>query len=486
MNQPNLNSQGHILPPFFPLDGSFLRIKVQNVLELVHEDSIVKSQEKELINLRSSILTTPMREIVVKLQKIRAGQLGKASPELLEALDEVIPQLSQSGLNNPKPEKILHEKDKLNKSILIDTLEVRGENSSECDKTYLAGRRSKRKTTTSSPYMTAYAHRTRHAEDLERWDFNLLAYTEDELVGLLEEMFENFELLAEFEIGRETLHNFIGDVRRIQDQRRDTAKYHSWQHLFDVTQGLYCIMAMCRECLTPVDVLVGLVAGIIHDIDHPGNSNIYEINAETEDALTYNDISVLENHHASTGFRVLGKPENNIFAALPHECRLSVRKRIIDLVMSTDAQRHAEYMAQWQIVRECGKCVLREDTQSFLRLAIKSADVGNGARAWDVSHFWIKQLHQEFHSQVAREKRNGLPVTLYMNLSEVPLGTMAQVEVQFMDLFSIPLFSKLVEEVPGMVAAYRNVLHNRRRYKILMDVVDFVKRKNEQRGRKTV
>ena len=438
------------------------------MLKLVHEDSVVKSQEKELIDLRSSILTTPMREIVVKLQKARTGELGKASPELLRTLDEVIPQLSQSGLNNPDHEKILREKDKLNKSILIDTLEVRGESS---------GGLSKSSTAKNPLYKAAYARRSSHAEDLEKWDFNLLAYTEDELGGLLEEMFENFGLLAEFEIERETLRNFIGDVRRMQDQRRGTAKFHSWQHLFDVTQGLYCIIAMCREHLTPVDVLVALVAGIIHDIDHPGNSNVYEINAETEDALTYNDISVLENHHASTGFRVLGRPENNIFAALPRACRLSVRKRIIDLVMATDNQRHAEFMAQWQSVQERGKCVLREDTQSFLRLAIKSADVGNGARSWNVSHFWIKQLHQEFHSQVTREKRNGLPVTLYMNLSEVPLGTMAQVEVQFMDLFSIPLFSKLVEEVPGMVAAYRNMLHNRRRYKILMDVVDFVKKK---------
>lgn len=434
----------------------------------MHEDTIVKSQEKELIDLRSSVLITPMREIVVRLQKIRAGQLGKASPELLEGLCDVIAQLGKSGLYNPQPEKIFREKDNFNKSILIDTLEVRNEN---------AGKGHKDPPAPTAKRKTMYAHRTCHAEALERWDFNLFAYAEVELVGMLEEMFENFGLLTEFGIGRETLHSFIEDVRSIQRLRRGTAKYHSWEHLFDVTQGMYCMVVMCRERLTPEDVLVGLVAGIIHDIDHPGNSNVYEINAQTENALVYNDISVLENHHASTGFRVLRKKENDIFSALTPASRLAVRKRIIDLVLSTDTQRHAEYMAQWQNVRECGRTILGEDTQSFLRLAIKTADVGNGARPWSTSHFWVQRLHDEFRSQVAREKKNGLPVTLYMNLSEVPLGTMAQVEVQFMDLFSIPLFSKLVEEVPGMVVAYKSVLYNRRRYKILTEIVNLVQKK---------
>lgn len=456
-----------------PIDGSFLRIKLKNVLELVHENTIVKSQEKELIDLRSSILITPLREIVVKLQKIRAGQLGKTSPELLDGLGEVISQLSKSGLYNPRPEKILREKDKFNKSILIDTLEVRNENSGRSHKSQPAEEEEDPKP------KNIYVRRTCHAEALEKWDFNLFAYTEDELVGFLVEMFENFGLLTEFDIRRETLLHFVKDVKNIQDLRKSTAKYHSWEHLFDVTQGLYCVMVMCREHLTPEDVLVGLVSGIIHDIDHPGNSNIYEINAQTENALVYNDISVLENHHASTGFRVLGKNENNIFAGFSQTHKLSVRQRIIDLVLSTDTQRHAEYMVQWQNVRECGKCILKEDIQSFLRLAIKAADVGNGARPWHMSHFWVQRLHQEFHGQVVREKRNGLPVTLYMNLSEAPLGTMAQVEVQFMDLFSIPLFSMLVSEVPGMVVAYKNVLYNRRRYKILSEIVNLVQNKNK-------
>lgn len=426
---------------------------------------MVKTQEKELIDLRSNALITPIQEIIVKLQKIRTAQMGKGSSELLDGLNEVIMQLNQSGLYNPQLGKILSEKDKLSKAILIDVLEVFNWGIVEGHPKVVQ-------------HKASYTRRTCHAKALEKWNFNPFAYTEDELCGFAEEMFENFALLAEFGIAREALHNFVREVKEVQNRRRDTAKYHSWQHLFDVTQGLYSIMTMCKEHMSSEDVLVGLVAGLIHDLDHPGNTNKYEVNAQTENALVYNDMSVLENHHASAGFRLLDKRENDILASLSPQRRLAVRRRVIDLVLSTDTQHHAEYMAQWQSLQECGKGILKENTQSFLRLAIKATDVGNGARPWGVFHCWIQRLHQEFCGQVAREKSNGLPVTLYMNLSEVPLGTMAQVVVPFMDLFSIPLFSKLAREVPRMVVAYKNMLYNRRRYKILMEVVDLVRKKN--------
>lgn len=51
----------------------------------------------------------------------------------------------------------------------------------------------------------------------------------------------------------------------------------------------------------------------MHDVDHPGNNNDYEKNSKSNLALLYNDISILENHHASVAFRMLDKDELNFF-----------------------------------------------------------------------------------------------------------------------------------------------------------------------------
>jgi len=39
----------------------------------------------------------------------------------------------------------------------------------------------------------------------------------------------------------------------------------------------------------------------------------YQINAKTELAIRYNDISPLENHHCAIAFKILGNPDTNIF-----------------------------------------------------------------------------------------------------------------------------------------------------------------------------
>ena len=40
----------------------------------------------------------------------------------------------------------------------------------------------------------------------------------------------------------------------------------------------------------------------------------YQINARTEIAVRYNDMSPLENHHCAMSFKILSQPECNIFA----------------------------------------------------------------------------------------------------------------------------------------------------------------------------
>jgi len=68
-----------------------------------------------------------------------------------------------------------------------------------------------------------------------------------------------------------------------------------------------------------LEVLILLVSCICHDLDHPGFNNIYQINARTELALRYNDISPLENHHCSVAFRILRTPKFNIFGHMDKE-----------------------------------------------------------------------------------------------------------------------------------------------------------------------
>jgi len=59
-----------------------------------------------------------------------------------------------------------------------------------------------------------------------------------------------------------------------------------------------------------------IVSAVTHDVDHPGNTNLYEINSESMLAMLYNDHAVLENHHCATAFQIMRRPANNIMKDL--------------------------------------------------------------------------------------------------------------------------------------------------------------------------
>lgn len=102
--------------------------------------------------------------------------------------------------------------------------------------------------------------------------------------------------------------------------------------------------------LGDLEVFILLVSCICHDLDHPGYSNIYQINARTELALRYNDISPLENHHCSIAFRLLEHPNCNIFQHFDKEAFKEIREGIIRCILATDMARHNDILAQFQDV----------------------------------------------------------------------------------------------------------------------------------------
>ncbi|NWY93662.1 PDE4D phosphodiesterase, partial [Agelaius phoeniceus] len=75
------------------------------------------------------------------------------------------------------------------------------------------------------------------------------------------------------------------------------------------------------DVFTDLEVLAALFAAAIHDVDHPGVSNQFLINTNSELALLYNDESVLENHHLAVGFKLLQEQDCDIFQNLSRRQR---------------------------------------------------------------------------------------------------------------------------------------------------------------------
>ena len=70
-------------------------------------------------------------------------------------------------------------------------------------------------------------------------------------------------------------------------------------------------------------------------------SSAFLCNSNSELAYLYNDITVLENHHAALAFKLtLSDDRVNIFKSLDRDSFKLIRQSVIDLVLATEMSKH--------------------------------------------------------------------------------------------------------------------------------------------------
>lgn len=135
-------------------------------------------------------------------------------------------------------------------------------------------------------------------------------------------------------------------------------------------------------------------------------------------AITYNDSSVLENHHCAVTFRILKDPRTNIFANLSPSQFQQLRKIIIGCILHTDMSLHFEILAKFNHVLETGSSVffftlntpvdlnsnqyyMEEAERTILMQSLlHSADISNPCKPWKMSLHWANAILEEFFHQV--------------------------------------------------------------------------------------
>ncbi|XP_074653981.1 high affinity cGMP-specific 3',5'-cyclic phosphodiesterase 9A-like isoform X2 [Tubulanus polymorphus] len=235
-----------------------------------------------------------------------------------------------------------------------------------------------------------------------------------------------------------------------------------------------------RKYLDDLDILVLITSSICHDLDHPGYNNAYQINARTELALMYNDISPLENHHCATAFEILEKKDTNIFRNLPQDTYKKIREGMIRCILATDMAKHTEITNNFKMMTKNFDfnnkehkstmmmilikvsdisnearpmdvaepwidCLLSEFFNQLLLALIKVADISNEVRPFEVSDPWAECLLEEFFQQSDVEKLEGLPVAPFMDRDKVSKPSS---QVGFIKYVLLPLFEALGQLFP--------------------------------------
>jgi high affinity cGMP-specific 3',5'-cyclic phosphodiesterase 9 len=286
-------------------------------------------------------------------------------------------------------------------------------------------------------------------EYLKKPTFDIWHWEPNEMVSLMEHMYQDLGLVAHFHMNPVTLRQWLLEI---QENYRDNP-FHNFRHCFSVTQMMYGMIHLChlQDNLTPLDLAILMTSAICHDLDHPGYSNSYQINARTELAFRYNDISPLENHHCAVAFQILDKPETNIFAYVSSEDFKKIRKGMIDLILATDMSRHSALMNQWTAILDSGFDYGKEDHRNMLKMMVlKCCDISNEVRPAEVAEPWLDCLLEEYFQQSDREKLEGLPVAPFMDRDKV---TKSSAQIGFIRFVLLPLFESMSRLFPQLEEA---------------------------------
>ena len=259
--------------------------------------------------------------------------------------------------------------------------------------------------------------------------------------------------------------------------------YHNSLHGSDVTHSVYAFFTHSnieKVAKTNVlDLLSIIIAALGHDIGHPGLTNTFHINDSTEMAINYNDISVLENFHASTLFKTLRKSENNIFEKLSVIDYKIIRKRIISEILATDMANHGKVVSlikskitlnennEYKLNLLTGnEQTKNEEQQSLLDFILHLADLAHNTKLFRISLKWVELLSEEFWRQGDLEKELNLPVSFLCDRADINIP---KSQIGFISGFIIPTFESLVTIFPTLRYTIENANTNLKEWKKLMD-----------------
>ncbi|XP_032385278.1 high affinity cGMP-specific 3',5'-cyclic phosphodiesterase 9A [Etheostoma spectabile] len=273
--------------------------------------------------------------------------------------------------------------------------------------------------------------------------FDNWQWEDAEIMVLLQVMYTDLDFIAAFNIEPEVLQQFLFEVYR----RYNNIPFHNFKHCFCVTQMMYGLIWLTdlKSKMDSIDLLIMLTSAVCHDLDHTGYNNAYQINARTELALRYNDISPLENHHCAVAFQILEKTESNIFRNVSMDQYKRIREGIIKCILATDMTRHNEILNKFKSILPAFDFNNRDHRDVLMMILIKVSDISNEARPMEVAEPWLDCLLQEFFNQSDVEKLEGLPVTPFMDRDKV---TKPSSQTGFIRFVLLPLFIELANLFP--------------------------------------
>lgn len=296
---------------------------------------------------------------------------------------------------------------------------------------------------------------------------------------MLQYVYQKFKFQEKLKISSFKYQQF---ALKLQSSYRENP-YHTSIHAADVVQNVYYYLQIGAADIIQPSILEYaslFISSAAHDVDHPGNNNVFETKTRSKLATLYNDQAVLENHHTATFFFLIEDEQLNIFENFSGEDLAKIRKMIIENILYTDMSKHFVFMNEIQAMPE------KEDfapaskhKQDIMKALVHAADIGNPARPFELCKTWALKILSEFFQQGDRERGMGLEVTILCDRKNTNIG---KSQIGFIDFVVNPYFEKLTRIIPQMSYTCDQMKHNKNLWSQQIELYEKQREENGNEG----
>ncbi|CAH0714694.1 unnamed protein product, partial [Brenthis ino] len=276
--------------------------------------------------------------------------------------------------------------------------------------------------------------------------FNVRALPLRELPCYVFKMFSDLGFVKKFNIKKQNLVRFILHVKK---GYRDVP-YHSWLHAFNVAQWAFAAITnyklIAQGYYTDLQALMYLIAALVHDMDHRGTTNSFQIQGQTTLAALYSsEGSVMERHHLAQAACVLGAEGCGVLDALPRRQYDRALVLLRDYILATDLANYFKNLNEYKAISYDFQKGNRAHTSALQCLMMNAADLSDQLKDWGSVKKTAAAVLTEFFKQGDVEKSRGdLPVSI-MDREKCFIPDL---EIQFLNTTCMPLFEIISRILP--------------------------------------
>nr|XP_023664299.1 rod cGMP-specific 3',5'-cyclic phosphodiesterase subunit beta-like isoform X1 [Paramormyrops kingsleyae] len=297
--------------------------------------------------------------------------------------------------------------------------------------------------------------------------------TELDLVKCGIQMYYEVGVVKKFQIPQEVLVRFMYSVSK--GYRKIT--YHNWRHGFNVGQTMFTLLTtgQLKHYYTDLEVMAMITAGFLHDIDHRGTNNLYQVKSQNPLAKLHGS-SILERHHLEFGKFLLSDESLNIYQNLNRRQMDHVIHLMDIAIIATDLALYFKKRTMFQKIVDLSETyedkkkwvefMSLETTRKEIVMAMMmtACDLSAITKPWEVQSKVALSVAAEFWEQgdLERTVLSQQPIPMMDRNKAADLPKLQCGFIDFVCTFVYKEFSRFHKEIQPM---YDGILNNRKEWK---------------------